>query len=378
MPGQFAELAAQAGGLECDGSPFLTLRNAFALESWTMPVIEVLLIGIAIGCLVHALRWRRDRGDSSNLVIWFSGITCLLLIEPIAYFPQWFGLEDVMGLPFVHNQFSIQFLYDRMPLYIVAMYPVYAYLAYVLVQRTGILKRHNVFVSATCVAFVFHCLYHVVDTVGPQFRWWVWNQALPTSVPALGSVPLVNMQAFTLGIPFGMRLVTLLVCRQDHPSGWVIARSVLIVSLLAWPVQFVFSVPTVLLGLAGVPSVTARLVVIWALVVLAGVVTVVTFVREYRSRRGDPAAVPNRVQGDYFALVCVAVYLAVSVVVWIAALPGYFDAVNGIAPNGGRTGSLPYAVLTLALSIAFTAGAYLGSTRRSAAAAPPKPTPSTV
>jgi hypothetical protein len=375
---EFARLAAQAGGLNCAGNAFITLRSPFALKSWTMPVIEFLLIAIAVGCLLHALRWKRDHGDSSNLVIWISGVVCLLLIEPIAYFPQWFGLEKTMGLTFVHNQFSIQFLYDRMPLYIVAMYPVYAYLAYVLVQRTGIFKRHNVIVSATCVAFVFHCLYQVVDTVGPQFRWWVWNQDLPTSVPALGSVPLINMQAFTMGIPFGMTVMALLVCRQSHPSGWVVARSVFLVSLLAWPVQFIFSVPTFLLALAGVPVVTARLIGIWSMVVLAGVVAAVTFVREYRARSNDPALVPDGVSRDYFPLVCVVGYLAVSVVVWIAALPGYFAAVDGVAPNGGRTGSLPYAVVTLALSIAFTVGAYRGTTNQSTASAPPKPVPSPI
>jgi hypothetical protein len=64
--------------------------------------------------------------------------------------------------------------------------------------------------------------------------------------------------------------------------------------------------------------------------------------------------------------------------VWIAALPGYFAAVDGVAPNGGRTGSLPYAVVTLALSIAFTVGAYRGTTNQSTASAPPKPVPSPI
>lgn len=356
----FQALAEQAGGLDCDGGALVTLRNPLALQSATMPVIEFLLIALAVGCLVHALRWRRSHGGSSNLVIWLSGIVCLLLIEPIAYFPQWFGLEELMGLTFVHNQFSIQFLYDRMPLYIVAMYPVYAYLAYVLVQRTGILQRRRPLVAATCVAFLFHCLYQVVDTIGPQLRWWVWNQDLSTSVPALGSVPLVNMQAFTLGIPFGMTLVVLWVCRPGSRSG--LTRKVALVSLLVWPVQFVFAAPTFLLDLLGVPVVTARLIVIWSLVIVAGSITVVTYVREYRLRSLDLDRVPFGVRNDFFACACVAVYLAVSVMIWIAALPNYFAAVDGIAPGGGRTGSLPYAALALMLSIFFVVGSYLGTT----------------
>jgi hypothetical protein len=90
---EFARLSAKMGGLDCDGSPFITPRNPFSLQHWTLPLIEVTLVVGAVACLVHALRWRRAQGDSSDLVIWFAGIFCLLLIEPIAYFPQWFGRE---------------------------------------------------------------------------------------------------------------------------------------------------------------------------------------------------------------------------------------------------------------------------------------------
>lgn len=134
---EFARLSQGLGGLRCDGDPFVTFRSPFSLQSWTMPVIEALLVAGAIACLVHALRWRRTHGDSSNLVIWISGIVSLLLIEPIAYFPQWFGLQKAMGLTFVHNAFSVQFLYGRLPLYIVAMYPVYAYVAWVWCSAPG-------------------------------------------------------------------------------------------------------------------------------------------------------------------------------------------------------------------------------------------------
>ena len=53
-----------------------------------------------------------------------------------------------MGMAFVHNQYSVQFLYDRLPLYIVGMYPFFGEAAWVLVQRRGILRRYNAFVDA--------------------------------------------------------------------------------------------------------------------------------------------------------------------------------------------------------------------------------------
>ena len=203
-----------------------------------MPVIEALLIAGAVACLVHAVHWRRGHGDSSNLVIWVASILALLMVEPIAYFPQWFGLQDTLGLTFAHNQFSVQFLFDRLPLYIVAMYPVYTYVAYVLVQRTGVFQRCHPIVAATCVAFTFHCLYEVVDTVGVQFRWWVWNEELSTSTPALGVVPYLNLQAFSLGVPFGMALATLVVSKRSAPSGWSLARNIALVCIFTWPVMF--------------------------------------------------------------------------------------------------------------------------------------------
>jgi hypothetical protein len=224
---EYERLTHGLGGLRCDGNPFITLTNPLKLQHWSMPVIEALLVVGAAACLVHALRWRREHSDSSNLVIWIASIFALLMVEPIAYFPQWFGLQDSLGLTFVHNQFSVQFLFDRLPLYIVAMYPAYTYVSYVLIQRTGIFKRHNAIVGATCVAFAFHCLYEVVDTVGVQFRWWVWNQHLPTSVPALGVVPYLNIQAFSLGVPFGLALLTLLLSKRPAPSGgWLVTRKV--------------------------------------------------------------------------------------------------------------------------------------------------------
>ncbi len=361
---EYERLARGLGGLRCDGNPFITLTNPLRLQHWSMPAIEVLLIAGAVACLLHALRWRREHSDSSNLVVWIASVIALLLVEPIAYFPQWFGLQNSLGLTFVHNQFSVQFLFDRLPLYIVAMYPVYTYVSYVLIQRTGIFKRHNPIVGATCVAFAFHCLYEVVDTVGVQFRWWAWNQDLPTSVPALGVVPYLNIQAFSLGLPFGLALVTLVVSQRPAASGWPATRNVALVCIFTWPVMFLSSLPAALLHLSGLSIVTARLVGTWLLIATAGAVSAVVLTREYVARRRDPSRVPAGVGQDYFALICVSVYLAACVVFWGAALPDYLRAVNGVTAGGAPTGSLTYGAVTFALSAAVTVACYLGTTGR--------------
>lgn len=360
---EFARLTAKMGGLDCDANPFITLRNPFSLQHWTMPLIELTLVAGAIASLVHALRWRRSQADASNLVIWFAGIFCLLLIEPIAYFPQWFGLEEAMGLTFVHNQFTVQFLYDRLPLYIVAMYPFFSYAAWTLVQRTGIFQRYNIFVGASCVTVVFLTLYEVIDMVGPQFRWWVWNENLPTSKPTLFNVPYVNLQAFSVALPFAMALTTLLVCKQGRVRARIVARNVLAVCLLVWPILFLSSLPSLLMVLTGVSVETSRIVATWLMVGAVGVVTAVAFVRAYRARRDDPAHIPAGVDRDYFGLVLVGCYLAVAAICWIAALPDYFSAKEGFTLSGARTGSLPFAIVMAGLATVLTVGTYLRTTR---------------
>ncbi|MBE7191689.1 MAG: hypothetical protein INR66_04315 [Gordonia polyisoprenivorans] len=347
---EFERLATTLGGVRCDGNPFITLTNPFDLANWTLPLIELLLVAGAAAGLVHAIRWRRRTGDPSNLIVWIASVLCLLLIEPIAYFPQWFGLENALGLTFAHNQFTVQFLYNRMPLYIVAMYPVFGYLSYVLIQRTGIL-RSNPVIAATTVAFTFHCFYEIVDTVGPQWRWWVWNADLATSKPALGSIPLVNLQAFSLGIPFAIALVTILLTRRRANVG--VPLGVLGVCVLVWPVMFLTSAPSFVLDLAGMSTQSARSWATWGLVVVAGVVTVAALAANLR--RGIPGDLPR----DRFPLVASVVYLVASAVFWGAAIPDYLDARGGFTPDGAPIGSLPYAIVTFALSIALLVATHL-------------------
>jgi hypothetical protein len=360
----FARLSSPLKDIRCDGNRLLTLHNPFTLQNWTYPVIEALLIVGAIACLVHAVRWYRHHADASNIVVWISLISGLLLIEPMAYFPQAFGVEKFMGLTFVHGQFSVQFLYDRLPLYIVAMYPVFGYIAYLLVQRAGILKRYNAFVGGTCVAFAFLCLYEIIDTVGPQWRWWVWNTELPTSKPSLGPVPYLSLQMFSVALPFGIALVTRLVTKTPHRGGWYIVRDVAVVSIAVWPILLVVSLPATVLHVLGMSTNTARFVVTWLLIVGAVVIALSAFAGAYRARKTEPTILPDAVQGGYFALGCTVVYLIFAAVFWGAAVPDYLNAVNGITPSGSPTGSLPFAVITYVLSIALLFGAYAGTGSR--------------
>ena len=85
-----------------------------------------------------------------------------------------------------------------------------------------------------------------------QFSWWIWNEELPTAQPAIGVVPYSNVQAFSLGVPFGLALLTLAVSKLRAPSRWPIARNVALVCLATWPVMFLSSLPATLLNLVGI------------------------------------------------------------------------------------------------------------------------------
>lgn len=363
---EFARLTAPLKHLQCDGSPFLTLTNPADLQNWTLPVIEVLLTAGAIACLVHAILWYRSHNDSTNLVVWGSLVLALLLIEPITYFPQWFGLEEYMGLTFAHGQFTVDFLYNRLPLYIIAMYPVYGYVAFVLVQRTGVFKKYNAFVGATCVAFGFLALFEVVDTVGPQWGWWIWNDQVPQSHPSMGPVPLTSIQLFSIALPFAIALVTLLVTRKQPRAGWKIARDIVIVSIGVWPVMMATSMVPSLLEFAGLSLDAARHVWTWTLILAGIAITANALLGVYRVRRTEPELAPPRIDRDHFGVVCVAVYLAFGVLFWGAALPDYFAAQNGFTSAGLRTGNLAFGASAFAFAILFTVGTYAGTRRHSA------------
>jgi hypothetical protein len=357
---EFQRLASQVGGIDCTGSPLVTFTSPFALDHWTMPLIEVTLIVGAAACLGHALRWKRAHDDASNLVVWLSGILALLLIEPIAYFPQWFGVEEELGLTFIHNQFSVQFFYNRLPLYIVAMYPVFVYVAYVLVQRTGVFEQHNAIVGAMCVAFAFHVLYETIDMVGPQLRWWVWNRELQSLGPWLASVPYVCMQAFGIGIPLGIGLLSRWLATGRGQSGWRIAANVVVISVGTWPVMFITSIPAVVLTLAGVSMEKARIAGVCLLLATAALVTAWALADAYRARIRGEVELPEGIEADRFALVCVAAYMVVAAICWIAAMPAYIEARDGFTPAGAPIGWFPYSLSTAALSIAIVAATYLG------------------
>jgi hypothetical protein len=290
-----ASRVAEFLGFRCDGAnPVVTFRNPLELANWTLPVLELLIVGGAIFAFVHAWRrWRRD-GDPVNIALWFGSLVYLVVIEPPLYFPSWFGLQEYVGFIFSHNVFTVQFMYDRLPLYIVAFYTVSSQLIYEIVRVLGIFERRGALVGAVAAAFVSQVFYETFDQLGPQLKWWAWNPANEVNQPMLASVPMNSMWVFA-SVSFGVLVwlaVKLLGVRPGRPelSGGQVAWRTLVAGVLTPVLMVVLAAPTrVGVGAAGSHDLQRTLVTI-LLAVLWVVGVVLLFEAAQRTRYGAGAA----------------------------------------------------------------------------------------
>lgn len=350
----FERLAAQLGDFGCAGAnPVLNLHDPFALDHWTMLVIELaMLVGAGLA-LHHAVRRRRE-GDPTGLAIWLAAIVYLVIVEPPLYFPDEFGLQEHLGLIFVHNEFTVQFLWDRLPLYIICIYPVMAFLSYELVRVLGVFERRGPFVSALTVGFVYHCFYEIFDHVGPQLRWWIWNPSAPSNEPFFASVPISSMVTFAVAGPVALTwLVRMLVSRRSDAATMstrtLVGRSVL--TGLLMPIGLVVGgLPATVFSLGETTSHTAQAVAYWTVLGIVGVVAVRALADAYRFEASVDGRSPA---ARRYLMTHASIYLGALVVAWAAALPGYVGASNGITASGTPVGSLPYAVACTLFTLGF-------------------------
>jgi hypothetical protein len=333
----FTELAAQLGGIPCEGAhKVVYLNDPFGLRDWTMPVVELVMIGGAVLALVHAIRTLRRTGSAVNLGVWVAAVVYVVLLEPPLYFPEAFGIDGYVSTVFVHNVFTVGFVYERMPLYILCLYPALVYLAWVIVDELGIRVRHpglkGALLTAVCLGFVHHSIYEIFDHLGPQRLWWAWDFSAPTNAVTLGSVPITSMVNFALVMPAAFALLALVVLeRRERPT----VRSVLLPALGVGALTPLVSAPGQAPGsLLEVVDETVIAVVLYLMIVAAGLLTAREVWARWHDRRASPA-------GRY-PLAYLAAYLASFLVLWAVALPQTLAADNGLTSDGRPVGSLWY------------------------------------
>ena len=311
MPGQctaaFDAIAGPLGDFSCRNAlALIHLRNPLHLTNGTLPVLELMMVAGAIMALIHGIRRLRREGDPTNLALWFATVVYLFVIEIPLYFPNVFGIQDQLGIVFVHNVFTVDFLFDRLPLYIVALYPAVVSLAYEIVRELGVFRDRGIVVGAVCVGFVHHCLYEIFDQLGPQMHWWAWNSANPINRPMLTTVPMTSVFIFaTLG-PIVVTALVLRIVRGSHRAGRTVIAGMLVPIGIA-----VLSIPTSLFG--GPHPHTGVQATIFT-IELAAVALVAVPVLWHQARRIKP-------QPNQFVRVFGPLYLVVLAALWITAFP---------------------------------------------------------
>lgn len=353
----FADLAGRLGFSCQTAGGLLEVRNPLQLENWTLPVLELTVITGAVLTLVYAIIRLRRHGDATNIALWFGAVAYLLIIEPPLYFPAAFGIADRVDTMFAHNVFTVDFLWGRLPLYIVAIYPMMATVAFEIVRSLGLFRRYGTLVGAVCVGFVHHAFYEIFDHLGPQLRWWEWSVHNPMNQPMFDSVPLPSVVVFAALWPMSLALcVQFFVGRHADRgrrfTGIQIAWRTVVAGVLASLGTAILPLPATVIGgvtgssTAGGFAYAAELVAVCAVAMWA----LVTQWRRLRTTAASPTE-PRYVSPPWLVGYSIA-YLVVMAVLWLSALPAYFGAVNGVTAHGDPIGSLWYTVACFAIAAA--------------------------
>ncbi|WP_063056735.1 hypothetical protein [Nocardia salmonicida] len=348
----FADLAHELGFSCEEAGGLVEFRSPFALENWTLPVLELTIVVGAILALWYAIVRLRRHGDPTNLVLWFGATAYLFIIEPPLYFPAAFGIEDHIDTMFAHNVFTVDFLWGRLPLYIIAIYPLMATMAFGIVRMLGIFRRYGVLIGATCVGFVHHAFYEIFDHLGPQLRWWEWTVDNPINQPMFDSVPMGSVVVFAALWPMSLAFcVQYFVGRHVDDgrsfSGIELTWRTIVIGLLASLGTFLLPLPATVIGFS---SDTVRGVVYALELAVLAVVAGFVMIRQWTQLR-QGSATPSQYT-DPFVQRFATLYLAVFALLWIASLPDFFDAVDGRTSNGDPIGNLWYTAACFVIAIA--------------------------
>ncbi|HQV17679.1 MAG TPA: hypothetical protein PLC22_05060 [Gordonia sp. (in: high G+C Gram-positive bacteria)] len=354
-PTDFASMADELGFSCADVRPVVNVRNPLDLANWTLPVVELLLVSLAIAAAAQAVRrWRA--GDVTPGALWLGSVVYLMAMEPPVYFPAQFGVEDHLKTAFVHNVFTVEFMFDRMPLYILCLYPAMAVLSYEGVRSFGVFRRRGLLAGSMCVGFVHHCFYEVFDHLGPQLKWWAWNPEEKNIAAVIGSVPVASVFMFATVGPAALTFLVRTFVTGRAPQGPLrVAGGIVLSGVLTTLVVLVAGIPGIVAGMiGGDPNTAAQTLVMMAFVVVFAVVAFAVLPVEWCRNR--LSGHPDDDTARRYVVAAAGAYCAVFAGLWGSELPGL--------PAGSVdervAGSVPYALACFVLAVVFTVGVATG------------------
>ena len=202
--------------------------------------------------------------------------------------------------------------------------------------------------------------YEIFDQLGPQLKWWAWNDAnQEVNHPALASVPMNSMLLFA-SVSFGVMTFLVVWLAGSRAAdggprrGWSLTWRIVVAGLLTPPAMSIAGIPSGIFG-GDSPNVTAQAWVLGielGLLWLAGGWVLITQAR----RRGEVDPVPM----TPFARCYPATYLAGMTLLWLGALPAFLDAQDGLTSDGTPVGSGLYSLVCFVAALAVLAMLYTG------------------
>jgi hypothetical protein len=305
---------------------FISLNAPWELLDWSFIVIELILLVGIICAIVHAVRHARATGSHSALLTLGAAFYYGVLMDMFGYY----GPES-----FWHGEFSVMFLYNRLPLYIALFYPAFMYHSYMMIRR----YNFTPLVEAVSVGFYAGLTYQIFDNLGPQLGWWIWDPEEVTNQPFLSSVPVTSYQWFcTFEAAFAY--VTRKVCWDLPASGAHKGRigiGILLVPFLTFIVGTLIFVPyqtLIQLGHVGLAASTHAL-----MFALFGLVFLFNF------RRPDG-------KRDKLLMIFPLTFLVGHMYLYIAKVDQFYGATEGLNAQGWPVGNLIAVILGMVGSMA--------------------------
>jgi len=164
---------------------WLSFNVPSELLDWSHFAIEVLIyIGLGLA-IAHAWRTFKSSGSPSALLTLLAALLYGLFMDILSYYT----VEN-----FWHGEFSIMLLFNKLPLYIVCLYPALIYHLIMTIRRYDFPKL----TEAICTGFFGGFMYMIFDNFGPMAGWWIWDTSDLTTLPYVSSVPLTSYAWFFL------------------------------------------------------------------------------------------------------------------------------------------------------------------------------------
>lgn len=342
-------------GLDC-GKPwsFFEIRNPLTLANWTLPVVESLMVIGAVLALVLAVRRLLRNGDPTTLTVWIAALVHVAVFEAVLTVPATFDVADGARTVFAHNVFTVEMAYDRLPLYISAMYPALVVLSFDIVRAIGVFERRGALLGAVCVGFTTMCFYEVFDHLGPQLQWWAWNTVNPVNVPMVASVPMSAVVIFAMLPATAITLLAYALVGGPVGEGDRFRMRAIVWRTAAVAVATLAVTATLgLLTSALAGSATGSAIVLAAVILAFGAAAVPVMFQQWRRTRHLGSEYPSSYARGYGVL-----YLTVFATLWIYAMPELAGAIGGLTSTGTPIGNFPTVAVCFTFAVGCVAGAW--------------------